>query len=570
MKSYHWEQETGPENEILAQLQQTTKLRPEVLILLWQRGLRNEECIRAFLNPSSEQLHPPLLMKDMDKAMLRLEAAYHSGEKMMILGDYDVDGITSVAIVYQYLSHFFSQVTYYIPDRNTEGYGISIQSIDFAKEAGISLIIALDCGIKSMKEVEYARDLGIDFIIGDHHLPDDKLPNAVAILNPKQENCHYPFKDLPGCGIGFKLCQAWASRHSGSKNLPDDYLDLVAVGIAADIVPLIGENRVLARLGLNKLAQQPGVGLQALLSLFIEKKSYKVSDVVFSLGPRINAAGRIGHGHESLKLLLETDRANATKLAAEINQRNKERQKIDQLMTREAIEMVDAFTFEHDSDICIVFHPSWHKGVLGIVASRLVEKYHKPAIVLCSHEGLATGSARSIPGFDLHAALRSCDDLLVQYGGHPYAAGLTLQVANLPSLQVRLNEIAREKMNGFSSLPTLKYCMSLPLLSAFHPQLIDQMKRLEPYGPLNMTPLFLTTHVWDAGTGRVVGNNHLSLMLMQDGIKRPVHAIGFKMGAWLSEIQKGRKFDIIYSVHDHEFNKESHLQVNIRDLRLSD
>ena len=432
-----WISKILPEKNLVEQLSKVINLNKVLTGILIQRGIQSFDIAKKFFRPQLSDLHDPFIMKGMDHAILRIEEAIQNNQKILIYGDYDVDGTTAVSTVYGFFFKRYENLDYYIPDRYTEGYGISFMSIDWARNNGFSLIIALDCGIKSIDKVKYAKDQGIDFIICDHHLPGEEIPDAVAVLNPKQKDCPYPFKELSGCGIGFKLIQAYAQKHQISFKEVEKYLDLAAVSIASDLVPILDENRILAFYGLKRLKDNPNNGLKALLEEYPLKPEYSVNDIVFFIGPRINAAGRIADAKESVRLMTSPDAADAKRIAFSVNQHNNERRTFDQTITEHAFELIEKDPNFADRKSTVLFHSEWHKGVIGIVASRLIEKYYRPTIILTESNGMATGSARSVEGFDLYSAIESCSDLLDQYGGHTHAAGLTLKLENLASFRER-------------------------------------------------------------------------------------------------------------------------------------
>ena len=541
--------------------------------LLVQRGMRSFEQARAFFRPDLANLHDPFLMKDMDKAVARLEKALTGGEKILVYGDYDVDGTTAVALVYTFLTRLEGtkgRIGYYIPDRYDEGYGVSEKGINWAAENGFSLIITLDCGIKASKKTNYASDKGIDMIICDHHLPEDGLPEAVAVLDPKREDDSYPFDDLSGCGVGFKFVQAYAISHS----IPEEYylslLDLLAVSIAADLVSVVDENRILAYYGLKKLNADPNLGLLSMINQAgIDPGHICFDDIVFKIGPRLNAAGRMESGRISVQLLTAPDANGAEKVAREINKHNNERKNIDREITREALEMVNNGTCLCGGNVTIVYNPKWHKGVVGIVASRLVENYFKPAVVLTNSNGFITGSARSIGGFDLYSAIESCSDLLENFGGHLYAAGLTLKESNLPEFVRRLDAAIEGKILPEMLTPVINIDTKLNF-SQITPKFFRILKQFQPFGPGNNMPVFETDNVYDNGNGRKVGadGGHLKLELIQES--QPYHhinAIAFNKGECFDSIADGNPVDVCYSIVENYFRGIANIQLRIKDIR---
>ena len=561
--------------------------------LLVQRGITTFESAKAFFRPNLDQLHDPFLMKDMDLAISRIEQALVNGEKILVYGDYDVDGTSAVALVYSFLRRFHEAMDYYIPDRYTEGYGISFKGIDFAYENGFKLIFALDCGIKAVEKISYAKEKGIDFIICDHHRPGAELPSASAVLDPKRHDCPYPYKELSGCGIGFKLIQAFALK----RNIPfgelHSYLDLVVISIASDIVDITGENRVLAYYGLKLVNSFPRPGVEALLHYSgVHAKGVKgdvrkdvredvrnnanwydkeltITDLVFTIGPRINAAGRIESGKNSVKLLIAENLADARTLAEQINNYNIERKNLDTIATLQAIDMINSDEKLRNSKSTVIYHPDWHKGVIGIVASRLTETFYRPTIVLTLSSGLITGSARSVKDFDIYEAVDACSSLLEHFGGHKYAAGLSLKPENLEAFSLRFEEIVRERLKGQVLVPELEVDMALPL-SALNSRFYHILKQFAPFGPGNMAPLFETDGLVDAGGSRVVGKNHLRLNVVHPEISGgPCSAIAFQQGEHFGPIEKGIPFDLCYHLEENEWNGQVSLQLNVRDIRFS-
>lgn len=537
--------------------------------LLIQRGIVNYEQAKEFFRSSLENLHDPFLMKDMDAAVERLDTAIENGEKILIYGDYDVDGTTSVALTYSFLRKVYSNVDYYIPDRYSEGYGVSVKGIDYAADHHISLIISLDCGIKAIEKIQYAKSKGIDFIICDHHTLGEKLPDAVAVLDPKRPDCPYPFKELSGCGVGFKLLQAFSTR----RNIPPDelleYIDLVAVSIASDIVPIIGENRILTYFGLKKLQENPCTGLKAIKCVAaIEDKPITVEDIVFRIGPRINAAGRMESGKQAVDLLISNNPEEAFVLCDKINTHNQTRRNIDKNITEEAIKEIKQSEKKYKYST-VLYNPEWHKGVVGIVASRLIETYYKPTIVLTESNGFATGSARSVEGFDLYEAINECSDLLESFGGHMYAAGLTLKKESVQKLRDRFEEVVKERITPEQLIPQITIDAELNF-SDITAKFYRILKQFEPFGPGNMNPVFFAENVADNGQGRRVGTggDHLKLNLIQE--ENPfddIPAIAFGHGHRFDKIANGNTFDIAYSITENHFRGETSLQLNIKDIK---
>ena len=538
--------------------------------LLVGRGVRTFEEARSFFRPNLSSLHDPFLMKDMDKAVGRIERAVRSGEKILVYGDYDVDGTTAVALVYSFLRKIARGVDFYIPDRYDEGYGVSAKGIDWAAANGFSLIITLDCGIKAIDKVRYARSKGLDIIICDHHLPETELPEAVAVLDPKREDCDYPFDDLSGCGVGFKLVQAYSMKNGIPFENLLPLLDLLVVSIASDLVTVVGENRVLAHFGLKMLNEQPRIGLQAMINLAnLEPSHITIDDIVFKIGPRINAAGRMESGRLAVELLTAENSADAFAIGTKINNNNNERKSIDREITKEALEMVQNGTCRCSDNAVVVYAPDWNKGVVGIVASRLVEAYYKPTFVLTKSNGFVTGSARSVRGFDLYEAISSCADLLENYGGHIYAAGLTLREENLDEFVNRIDKYVGEHIEEEMSTPIVDVDSEINF-SQINPKFCRILKLFQPFGPGNSAPVFLTRNVYDDGNGRKVGpgGQHLKLELIQES--EPYHqisAIAFNMADMFDHIHNGNPVDICYSVVENYFRGNSTLQLRIKDMR---
>jgi len=538
--------------------------------LLVKRGVETFEQARTFFRPTLEALHDPFLMKDMDKAVERLHKAVSSGEKILVYGDYDVDGTTAVALVYSFIQRFTDKVDFYIPDRYDEGYGVSYKGIDWAADGGFGLIITLDCGIKAIDKVEYARSKGVEVIICDHHLPEESLPKAVAVLDPKREDCHYPFDDLSGCGVGFKLVQAYSQKYGIPFESLIPLLDLLVVSISSDLVTMVGENRVLAHFGLKQLNEHPCKGLEAMISLSnLEPGHISIDDIVFKIGPRINAAGRMESGRMAVELLKATDTRTAMLIGEKINENNNERKNIDREITQEALEMVQAGKCLSSENATIVYNPKWSKGVVGIVASRLVEAYYKPTVVLTKSNGFVTGSARSITGFDLYEAIESCADLLENFGGHVYAAGLTLKEENLTEFARRMDAFIAGKVTTEMLTPIVEIDARLDF-SQITPKFSRILKQFQPFGPGNNNPIFMTENVYDAGSGRKVGGGgvHLKLDLIQES--QPYHqipSIAFNMADYYDYIREGNPIDVCYAIVENYYRGSASIQLRIRDMR---
>jgi len=537
--------------------------------LLVKRGVETFAQARAFFRPSLNDLHDPFLMKDMDAAVERLHRAVETSEKILIYGDYDVDGTTAVALVYSFLKRFTDKLDFYIPDRYDEGYGVSLKGIDWASENGVNLIITLDCGIKAIEKVKYARNKGIDVIICDHHLPEDELPAAVAVLDPKREDCHYPFDDLSGCGVGFKLVQAYSQRYGIPFETLTPLLDLLVVSISADLVSMVGENRVLSHFGLKVLNENPREGLKAMIDLsMLETGHITIDDIVFKIGPRINAAGRMESGRLSVELLTAVDAGTARMVAEKINDNNNERKSIDREITQEALEMVQNGDCLASKNAIVVYNPKWNKGVVGIVASRLVEAFYKPTVVLTKSNGYVTGSARSVAGFDLYQSIEQCSDILENFGGHVYAAGLTLKEENIFEFASRMDSFIAGKITDEMLTPIVEIDAKLNF-SQITPKFFRILKQFQPFGPGNNNPVFLTENVYDAGFGRKVGAGgvHMKLDLIQES--QPYHriaTIAFNMADYYDYIKAGNPFDTCYSIVENYYRGASSIQLRMKDL----
>lgn len=546
-------------------LQDELKLNPVLARLLVQRNIRTFEEARIFFRPSLDHLHDPFLMKDMDKAVDRINAAMMHNEKIVIYGDYDVDGTTSVALMYSFLKKHYPNIDYYIPDRYKEGYGISQAGIDWAKQQQCSLIIALDCGIKSIDKIAYATSIGIDFIICDHHLPGDEIPAAVAVLDPKRTDCTYPYKELSGCGIGFKLLQAYCNSHRISFDELTPYLDLVVVSIASDIVPITGENRTLAFFGLKQLNESPREGLKALLETAVSRKEISVSDIVFIIGPRINAAGRIDDAKNAVRLLLSETQFTAGSNAELLNQKNTERRQFDMDITKEALAILQDDIYDQRKST-VIYREHWHKGVIGIVASRLTEVHYKPTIVLTQSNGVAAGSARSIAGFDIYSAIKECGDLLEQFGGHMYAAGLTLKLENVDKFIKRFEEVVSATIDENLLTPEIVVDDEIQLKD-ITPSFYNILKQFAPFGPGNMKPVFVTRNLTDTGYSRVVGNDHLKISL-KDKDNYSGNGIAFGM-AHFEELVRDEPVDIVYTIEENEWRNVVRIDLMIKDIKPS-
>jgi len=564
-----WKIKDGDSDEI-QRLANDLSVSPVISTLLVQRGIQTFDQAKAFFRPNLSELHDPFLMNDMEEAVRRFEKALKNKEKILVYGDYDVDGTTSVAMVYSFIRKYHTGVDYYIPDRYSEGYGVSLKGIDFAIQHGISLIIALDCGIKAVDKVAYAREHQIDFIICDHHTPGSVLPDAVAVLNPERHDSTYPFKYLSGCGVGFKLLQAYALRNGIPFDEIAGYLDLLAVSIASDIVPLVDENRILAFHGLKKLNSNPSMGLKAIISVAtLEGKTITVDDIVFKIGPRINAAGRIESGNQAVELLVSESPEDALLFCDRINSHNQTRRNIDKTITEEALHAISLQADKYKYST-LLYNPLWHKGVVGIVASRLIENYFRPTIILTESNGFATGSARSIPGFDLYKAITECADLLESFGGHMYAAGLTLKIDNVQKLRDRFEDVVKNTITPDLLIPQVEIDTELNFKD-ITPGFFKILKQFEPFGPENMNPVFFAENVSDNGYARLVGSDevHLQLGLIQEDLPFTVYrAIAFNQAAYLRSIKTGAAFDIAYSLIENNFRGNTSIQLNIKDIKI--
>lgn len=560
-----WTLKPKPEEEKINELATALQVSRTIAALLLQRGITSFEEARQFFRPSLNDLHNPYLMKDMDKAVARLEKAIENEENILVFGDYDVDGTTAVSLVSGYLRSFYPNVATYIPDRYDEGYGVSFKGIDFADDNGFSLIIALDCGIKSINHVAYAKEKNIDFIIGDHHRPGDNLPDAVAILDPKRTDCEYPYDELCGCGIGFKLIQALAANRNQTIDDLIPYLDLVATAIAADIVPMTGENRVLAHFGLQVINSNPRPGIKAMTHQ-LKKKTLDITDVVFIIAPRINAAGRIKHGNHAVELLTEFDFEQAQQFASEIEAYNAERKDLDQQITKEALTQIED-NGEQNRFTTVVFQETWHKGVIGIVASRLIETYYRPTLVFTKSGDKYAASARSVKGFDVYNALEACAAHLEQFGGHMYAAGMTLKPENYAAFKEAFEKVVQETIAPELLQPEL----SIDAVVHFEeitPKFTRILKQFEPCGPQNMTPVFATKNVFDTGYGKPMGKEeeHLKLFVRQNN-SEGIPAIGFGLGSKHEIVKNKQLFEAAYCIDENEWNDKIELQLRLKDIR---
>jgi single-stranded-DNA-specific exonuclease len=562
-----WAVREKPDNEDVIKLAEELTIDTVLSTLLIHRGINNYEDARYFFRPDLRHLHDPFLMTDMEKAIDRIETAIASGEKILIYGDYDVDGTTSVALVYSFFHKRYDNLEYYIPDRYREGYGISTEGIDYAADNGFSLVIALDCGIKSVDKITYANTKGVDFVICDHHLPGAELPDAVAVLDPKRSDCEYPYKELSGCGIGFKLIQAYAEKNDIPFEEVTNYLDLVAISIACDIVHITGENRVLAYFGLQKINNDPCIGVKILMEIAGRATgNYSISDVVFSLGPRINAAGRIDDAKHAVELLIACHEDEAREKGMLINGKNTERKGHDLSITDEALSMIAGDEVMIGRKSTVVFNEKWHKGVIGIVASRLTEKYYRPTIVLTRSNGHVAGSARSVFGYDLYEALCECKDLLIQFGGHKYAAGLTMHPENVDAFIERFEEVVCATITDEQLIQEIKIDAELEL-KQIEPKFFRILNQFAPFGPENMSPVFISRNVYVSGYAGLVGGNHLKMTVMQEG-SAGFDCIAFNQGIYLPEIKAGKPFDICYHIEENIWREKRSIQLNVKGIRF--
>jgi len=561
-----WVLKSKTDVKITNKLREELNINPVLAELLVSRGIGTFDQAKQFFRPQLSDLHDPFLMKDMEKAISRIIRAIGNKEKILIYGDYDVDGTTAVAVVYSFFREFHSQLEFYIPDRYAEGYGISTQGIDYAAANGFTLIIALDCGIKAIDKIDYANSKGIDFIIGDHHLPGEKLPNAYAVLDPKRADCDYPYKELSGCGIGFKIIQAFILTNGMDIKACYQFLDLVAVSIASDIVPITGENRILSHFGLIKLNTNPCVGLKALIDLSNNRtKTFTVNDIVFQIGPRINAAGRIDHAKDAVKLLICKSLQEAKDFSSSIDDQNNVRKDFDLRITEEALALIEENVVLKSRKSTVLYKSDWHKGVIGIVASRLTEKYYRPTIILTETNGHIAGSCRSVIGFDLYEALSECADLLEQFGGHKYAAGLTMSLENVTLFQDRFEEVVARRISP--EMLTQEIVIDAKLqLKDIDGKFFRILQQFEPFGPQNESPIFLSKKVSAVGQAFLVGNNHLKMAVIQED-SPSFECIGFGLAEHIDHINSGQSFDICYSIEENVWRNKRNLQLNIKGIR---
>jgi single-stranded-DNA-specific exonuclease len=564
-----WVVKEKGDTAVLKQLAGALGVSESLANLMVQRNISSAEEANTFFNPSLDYLHDPFLMKDMNIAVDRISTAVKKNEKILVYGDYDVDGTTAVALMYSFLKDQYSNVEYYIPDRYKEGYGVSIQGLDFAYQNNCKVVITLDCGIKAVEKVKYARTKGLDVIICDHHYPGDEIPKALAVLDPKQPSCSYPYKELSGCGVGFKLVHAYSRVHGIPFSKIAHYLDLVAVSIASDIVPLTGENRIMAYFGLKRLNESPRTGLKEIIRESEVSRALTIEDVVFKIGPRINAAGRMETGSKAVDLLVSSDTRLAIGISKEINNFNIERRNVDRIITTEAMRMISDDQSTVNSRTTVLYNPTWKKGVIGIVASRLIETYYRPTVILTESNGFATGSARSVQGYDLYQAIEACSDLLESFGGHMYAAGLTMKKDNIGAFMERFEQYVNSTITEDQLVPRIFIDTELSF-SEINEDFFKTMSQFQPFGPENMSPVFISRNVCDSGTGRMVGSSgeHLKLDLCQESTgQKSFSAIAFSQANHFEYIKGGNPFDICYSLEMNEFRGNRNLQLNIRDIK---
>ena len=548
-------------NTVVSKLSKALNVSEIVAHLLVLRGITTFDEAKSFFRPEISHLNNPFLMKNMQKAVDRIQTVIASGEKVLVYGDYDVDGTTSVAMMYSFLKKKVREIEYYIPCRYDEGYGISLKGIDYAKKNNFTLIIALDCGIRAVNQVDYANEKGVDFIICDHHNPGKKIPKAVAILNPKQADCNYPYKELSGCGVGFKLIEAFSQQNNIDFSEIIEYLDLLTVSIGADIVPMTGENRVFAFYGLQQINKSPRVGLKALMETANKTKEVTVTDLVFGVAPRINAAGRIDHARKAVEILVETDYSKAKLFADKIEENNTTRKDLDKSITKKALEMVDV-----KKKSTVVYSENWHKGVVGIVASRLIETYYKPTIVLAEKDGMLTGSARSVHDFDLYSAIAKCEHLCEKFGGHKYAAGLSIKKDNLPQFIDAFEKSVMESISEDQLTPKINIDMVIDINNV-DDKLYRIIKQFAPFGPKNLPPIFISKGVIDNGYGKQVGEDKTHLRINAKRNKGAIAGIGFGMGDYFEMIKDNQTFDVCYSIDENEWNGKKTLQLRLRDIK---
>ncbi len=559
-------------SEMVERIEKELNVSKVIANMLVQRGMETFDEAKAFFRPELDHLHDPYLMKDMDKAIARINRALEKNEKILVYGDYDVDGTTSVALVYSFLKEIHSNIDYYIPDRYSEGYGISYKGIDFADENSFDLVIALDCGIKAVEKIEYANNKGVDFVICDHHNPGENIPQAVAVLDPKRKDCAYPYKELSGCGVGFKLLQALTIKNELNFDNLLSFLDLVAVSIASDIVPITGENRILAYYGLKRLNESPRLGLKSIIEITgLMKKEIGISDCVFKIGPRINAAGRIESGRSAVELLVAENKEYAWEMSRKINEINETRQNFDRNITEEALSIINESSELQEGKSTVLYKEDWHKGVIGIVASRVIEHFYKPTVILTKSNGKATGSARSVAGFDLYSAIEACSDLLENFGGHKHAAGLTMKPENVEKFRLKFESEVARTITPDQLVPKIKIDAQLSF-TKITPKFYRIIKQFSPFGPGNMSPVYVTENVSDSGYSKAVGQEetHLKLDVVDESRAR-MQGIAFSMAEdYLPSIKQKKDFDICYSIEENEYMGRTSLQLRVREIKIKD
>ena len=562
-----WDYKEQPPADQIERLSSEINVNPILSALLLQRGISTFNQAKTYFRPSLEQLHNPFLMKDMDLAVDRINEAVKYKQRILVYGDYDVDGTTAVATFFDFLRKFHENIDFYIPDRYAEGYGVSMEGIDYASQTEVDLIVSLDCGIKAIDKVSYARKKGIDFIICDHHRPGKRLPNATAILDPKRNDCRYPFKDLSGCGVGFKLMQALCIKNDYDMRALYHYLDLVAVSIASDIVPITDENRILAHFGLIKLNKKPGTGLKALIKVAGLEGKLNISSIVFSIGPRINAAGRIDHARASVELLITDNQEEADAYASKINHHNTRRRDFDNSTTKEAFSMIEENEMYKNAKSTVLYKKDWHKGVIGIVASRCIEKYYKPTIILTESNNRITGSARSVTGFDVYEAIAACADLLDQFGGHMYAAGLTLKEDNFFEFQRKFEEVVANTITEEQMVPTLEIDQKISF-DCINQKFFNILRQMSPFGPKNMTPIFESENIYTIERPKIMKEKHIKFMAGQEGAATKIEIIGFGFAEYFELINSGMRFKVAYTIEENDFIGIKSLQLYLKDLKF--
>ena len=566
-QKWKYEPLTQEQSGLVTRLSAELDLSPVLCSLLVKRGITSVAEARNFFRPKLSLLHNPFLMNDMDVAVARLNKALGKKERILVYGDYDVDGTTAVALVYKFLQQFSSNIDYYIPDRNEDGYGISKRGVDYANSTGVKLIIVLDCGIKAIEEIAYAKSLGIDFIVCDHHVPDEQLPCAVAILNPKLEGSTYPYPHLSGCGVGFKFMQAFAMDNGIPADQLYPLLDLVAVSIASDLVPIMGENRILAYHGIKQLNHSPSTGLKAIINVCgLNDKEININDIIFKIGPRINASGRVQQGKVAVDLLIENNLRDALEMSYQINEMNEARKELDKSMTEEANRIVEGLESFDERRAIVIFNPDWHRGVIGIVASRLTEVYHRPAVVITCTGDMATGSARSVTGFDVYKAMESCRDLLDNFGGHTYAAGFSLKVENIEAFAKRFEDFVTDNILPEQTAPVIEIDAELEFQQITR-RFFNDLKKFAPHGPENSKPIFCTRNVCDYGTSKVVGRRqeHIKLELVDNKSNTILNGIAFGQSRQAKYIKSKQSFDICYTLEDNAY-KHGEVQLQIESI----